>query len=334
METFATEIFSLIKLNISPEYGRAAVLSIPYMLLAMGLIGLYHYFTKKREKYVTVSGAGSRGDRIDLGRSRFLGAGYCVLVWAGSFAIPAIGIAGMALSPQLGSAFEGVTLGNFAAFFELSKIQPVLINTIIFAFLGAVGVVVVATLISYTALKYDHRLARIGDYASTIPLGLPPIVYGLSIFWMILLVPGFNSLHGTIVPLVLAIIFMKTPHGVRIISSNLIQISDEFEEASRVSGWSWFQSFRKIVIPLSLDGIGNAFLFVFIDSMKELAGVVLLITAGSDVFTNYIMQLYGNDPSALPTIAAGAVIFTGFILVFVFIQTKLQGYSASRKFLY
>jgi len=208
-------------------------------------------------------------------------------------------------------------------------------NTLLFSFLGALGVVIVSTLIAYTSLKYDHEWASIGDYASTIPLGLPPIVYGLAVFWMVLVTPGLNNLYGTIFPLVIAIVFMKTPHGVRIISSNMIQIDDELEEASRVCGRSWFDSFRNITVPLSFDGMSNAFLWIFIDSMKELAGIILLITTGGNVFTNYIMGVYSNDPGALPDIAAGAVMFSMVIFGFIILQTRFHGGgSESRRQLY
>jgi len=334
MKTFATEIYVLVSLSNIPRYGEAAILSIPYMLLALLLITVYTYYTRKREKYVTVSGSGSRQSLIDLGAYRYAGLGYCLLVWAMALVVPSIGILGLALSPETGGAFSGFTLENFRDFFSLNGVAGVFANTVLFSFLGAVGVVVVSTLISYTTLKYDHDLARVGDYASTLPLGLPPIVYGLAVFWMILITPGFNSFYGSIVPLVIAIVFMKTPHGVRIISSSMIQIDDELEEASRVVGRSWFDSFRNITVPLSLDGISNAFLFVFIDSMKELAGIILLITTGANVFTNYIMGIYVNDPGALPDIAAGSVLFSMLIFGFILVQTRVQARSGGRKFGY
>lgn len=335
MKTFATEIYSLVSLSNIPNYGEAVILSIPYMLLAMSLITIYAYYTRKTEKFVTVSGSGSRSKTIDLGSSRYAGLGYCLSVWAIALVVPAIGIFGLALSPSIGGAFSSFTLENFGDFFSLNGVIDVFLNTLLFSFLGALGVVIVSTLIAYTTLKYDHDWAKIGDYASTIPLGLPPIVYGLAVFWMVLVTPGLNNLYGTIYPLVIAIIFMKTPHGVRIISSNMIQIDDELEEASRVCGRSWFDSFKNITLPLSFDGMSNAFLWIFIDAMKELAGIILLITTGGNVFTNYIMGVYSNDPGALPDIAAGAVMFSMVIFGFIILQTRFHGGgSVSRKQLY
>ena len=334
MKTFATEIFSLVRLSNVPNYGEAVILSIPYMLLAMTLITVYAYYTNKRDKFVTVSGSGSRNDTIDLGKYRYAGLGYCLSVWGLALVVPAIGIFGLALSPSIGGAFSAFTLENFGDFFQLNGVIEVFMNTLLFAFLGALGVVVVSTLISYTTLKYDHDWSRVGDYASTIPLGLPPIVYGLAVFWMVLVTPGLNNLYGTIFPLVIAIVLMKTPHGVRIISSNMIQIDDELEEASRVCGRSWFDSFRNITLPLSFQGMSNAFLWIFIDAMKELAGIILLITTGGNVFTNYIMGVYSNDPGALPDIAAGAMMFSMVIFGFIILQTRFHGGSAGRRQLY
>ena len=331
MKTFSTEIYSLVRLSNIPNYGEAVILSIPYMLLAMSLITAYAYYTRRREKFVTVSGSGSRNNTIDLGGYRYAGLGYCLSVWSMALVVPAIGIFGLALSPSIGGAFRSFTLKNFVDFFSLNGVIEVFMNTLLFSFLGALGVVVVSTLIAYTSIKYDNSLAKIGDYASTIPLGLPPIVYGLAIFWMVLITPGLNNLYGTIFPLVIAIVFMKTPHGVRIISSNMIQIDDELEEASRVCGHSWAGSFRNITLPLSFDGMSNAFLWIFIDAMKELAGIILLITTGGNVFTNYIMGVYSNDPGALPDIAAGAVMFSMVIFGFIILQTRFHGSGTGRR---
>ena len=77
--------------------------------------------------------------------------------------------------------------------------------------------------------------------------------------------------------------------------------------------------------------MSNAFLWIFIDAMKELAGIILLITTGGNVFTNYIMGVYSNDPGALPDIAAGAVLFSMVIFGFIIIQTRFQGGSSRRQ---
>ena len=106
------------------------------------------------------------------------------------------------------------------------------------------------------------------------------------------------------------------------ISSALITISDELEEASRISGASWFTTFRGIVTPLLKGGILNAFLFVFIDAVKEVSAVVLLITAGNSVLMTVLLFLYNNAPSALPMIAAGSLIIMVFLLLVVAVQSR------------
>ena len=113
-----------------------------------------------------------------------------------------------------------------------------------------------------------------------------------------------------------------------------LRLDDELEEASRVCGRSWFDSFRNITLPLSIDGMSNAFLWIFIDAMKELTGIILLITTGGNVFTNYIMGVYKNDPGALPDIAAGAVMFSMVIFGFIILQTRFHGRGTSRRQLY
>jgi iron(III) transport system permease protein len=184
-----------------------------------------------------------------------------------------------------------------------------------------------ATFIAYTSLKYD-RFTGFGDYVSTIPLGFPPIVYGLAIFWLVLMLPGVDSLYGTIAPLVLALVFTRLPHGTRMVTSNLIQISDELEEASSISGASWTTTFRKVVVPLIKGGVTNTFLYSFIGSMRELGAVVLLITAGNNVLTNLLLQMYSQDAGALPTVAAGSM----FLFLMVLSVVLVYEYAGAGKY--
>lgn len=330
IETLATEIYIVIAHDPTPEYGTASVLSMIYMIVALLMVGVYHYLTKKTFRFETIGGKGGRDNTMDLGAFKYFGLGICMLIWIFAFIIPFGGVLLISLAPNLGDvpgltvALSAITLRNFAGFFELTSIMTVVKNSILVAFGAAVGVTVFSTFISYLTLKTDYSFARVGDYVSTIPLGIPPIVYGLAIFWMVLLIPGLSMTYGTIFPLILAIMFLKIPHGVRMISTNLIQITDELEEASRVAGWSWWDGFKKIVSPLLLGGISNCFLYVLIEGLKELAAIALLITAGNTVFTGLILSWYSQSPGALPKIAAGSLMFSAGLAIIAAMQTKLN----------
>jgi iron(III) transport system permease protein len=318
IDTLATEIFAVVRGSPVPQYNVAGIYSILYVIIAFVAITIYWLTTRQSHKYQTVSG-GSRQTVHQLGRWKYLAVAICLFLWGMSFIAPFIGMLFMSLTPRIGALFSfEFTLANYAQLFSIPSLFDVVFNTVAAGFVTGLLTALFATFIAYTSLKYD-RFTGFGDYVSTIPLGFPPIVYGLAIFWLVLMLPGVDSLYGTIAPLVLALVFTRLPHGTRMVTSNLIQISDELEEASSISGASWTTTFRKVVIPLIKGGVTNTFLYSFIGSMRELGAVVLLITAGNNVLTNLLLQMYSQDAGALPTVAAGSMFLFLMVLSVVLV---------------
>lgn len=324
VNTFATEIYDAMRGGILPSYDIATILSMFYTASALIMIFGYQYITRGGFKFQIVSGRTERSTHLNLGRWRWVASLSCLFIVFIAFGIPIIGILGLAFAYNASELFTQFSLMNFHEFLGLSGLVQVVKTTLILSTTSAIGVVVFSLFLSYTAVKLDVRfITKAADYISALPLGLPPIVYGVAVFWFVMLTPGTKGLYGTIWPLVIAVIFLKIPHGVRMISSSLIQISDELEEAARASGASWFTSARHVTVPLLKDGIANAFLFTFIDSAKELAAIVLLVTAGNQVLMGMLMLIWTQNPSALPMIAAGSIMFTIVLAVLSLVQSKI-----------
>ncbi len=318
IDTLATEIFQVVRGSPVPKYNVAGLYSIVYVLIAFVAITVYWVTTRKTHKYQTVSG-GSRQTVHQLGKWKYLAVAICLFLWGMSFIAPFAGMLFMSLTPRIGALFSlEFTLANYAQLFSIPTLRSVVVNTVAAGFVAGLLTALFATFIAYTSLKYD-RFTGLGDYVSTIPLGFPPIVYGLAIFWLVLMLPGVSTLYGTLAPLVLALVFTRLPHGTRMVTSNLIQISDELEEASSISGASWSTTFRKVIVPLIRGGVTNTFLYSFIGSMRELGAVVLLITAGNNVLTNLLLQMYNQDAGALPVVAAGSMMLFLMVLSIVLV---------------
>ena len=57
-------------------------------------------------------------------------------------------------------------------------------------------------------------------------------------------------MYGTLWILLIAFVTRYIPYGIRYTHSGLLQLHKELEEASYVSGASWFDSMRRIIVPL------------------------------------------------------------------------------------
>ncbi|MEM4303198.1 MAG: ABC transporter permease subunit, partial [Candidatus Caldarchaeum sp.] len=104
--------------------------------------------------------------------------------------------------------------------------------------------------------------------------------------------------------LVIALLVVWLPYSTRIISSALVQVSSEVEEAADIMGVGWFRKTRDLLIPLIRRSMLNSFSYVFINSFRELGAVSILVTSGTYVLTVYIADLLRQSAASLTLIAA------------------------------
>jgi iron(III) transport system permease protein len=66
------------------------------------------------------------------------------------------------------------------------------------------------------------------------------------------------------------------PFGVQITKSVLLQLGPELEEAARISGGSWLQCYRRILVPLLTPTFIVVGLVGFISAARDISTIVLL----------------------------------------------------------
>src|SRR5262245_38180235 len=76
----------------------------------------------------------------------------------------------------------------------------------------------------------------------------------------------------------IAMIIKSMPIGTQVIKSVMLQLGRELEEASIVSGASWFSTYRRILVPLLFPALVTVGLLVFISAVRDISTIVLLAT--------------------------------------------------------
>ena len=66
------------------------------------------------------------------------------------------------------------------------------------------------------------------------------------------------------------------PFGVQIAKSVLVQLGPELEEAARISGGSWLQCYRRVLIPLLTPTLIVVGLLGFMSAARDISTVVLV----------------------------------------------------------
>ena len=145
---------------------------------------------------------------------------------------------------------------------------------------------------------------------ASLPLAFPGVVYAIGLIWTFLTIPGLGYVYGTNWILLFSLMIIWLPYAIRIVSTSLIQIADEMEEASSVLGGGWLRTFTRVTMPLLRGGIVNSFIYVTVDSFRELGAVVLLSNASSILLIVLILNIYEQTASALPVVAALSTLMT------------------------
>jgi len=137
-------------------------------------------------------------------------------------------------------------------------------------------------------------------------------VMGIAILKMYLTIPV--PVYGTIWILVLAFVGRYLPYGMRFSHSALLGVHRELEEVAMVSGASWLQMARHVVVPLILPALFAGWIYVFLITFKELSIALLLYSPGSQVVAVTIWELWENGH--IGELAAFSLVITvGTVLV-------------------
>ncbi len=99
-------------------------------------------------------------------------------------------------------------------------------------------------------------------------------------------------IYGTLWILLIAYVTSEMAYGIRFASAPMHQVGDELEESAQTSGASWWQTFRRVLLPLLLPALLAGWLYVFVASARELSSSILLYSPGNEVVSIRIWELY------------------------------------------
>jgi iron(III) transport system permease protein len=300
--------------KLPPRYGSAGAFAVLLMLVVAGTLYMYFRLTREGERFHTVTGKGYRPALIRLGRWRWVaGTGllaysvvllvlpFLIILWA-SF-LP------FYMQPSL-EAFSKFTLKNYVTALNFPKITDSIRNSVMLG-VGSASVVLTLTLLaSWILVRTKIRGRWLLDFLTTLPLLFPGIVMGLAILRFYLIVP--IPVYGTLWILLIAFCTRYIPYGIRYTHSGLLQLHRELEEASYAAGASWFNSLRRITLPLITPSFLGGWIFVFLLSAKELSMSVLLVSPQTPVVSVAIFELWEN--AQVGELAAFGVIWTAILV--------------------
>ncbi|AMO86530.1 Molybdenum transport system permease protein modB [Solibacillus isronensis B3W22] len=221
------------------------------------------------------------------------------------------------------------TLDHYKALFTDERTWRPIWNSLQMGFIATVGNIIFGVAAAYAMVRLSFKGKTALDILITIPWALPGTVVAVNLIaaFSTESVFTFNQvLIGSFWILPLAYFIRHLPLVFRSTSASLMQLDQSVEEASRSLGASWWYTFRRIVIPLTLSGVLAGTLLAFVQSIGEFVASILIYNTSTIPLSVAIFQkLYAFK---FGTACAYGVLQIILILIVLIISERLSKGSA------
>ena len=295
LPVLTTYIFKLTNWS-PPLYSTAASVAIILMVVTGFLVWLQHRIVSRRS-YTTVAGKAFRPALLNLGPWRYLTLGLAVVYLFVVVVLPTAALTIAAFRKfmfirTIESLFDErqYSLIHFERLFANPLALRSIYNTMEVGIITAIVGGLFAFAIGYTINRTNLPGRRSIDVISTLPVAIPGLVIGVAYLWAWIGLPG--GLYGTIWILALAFVARFMPDTVKALSTSLMQIHRELEEAAWICGKGLLGTIRTIVLPLARPGVIAAMTLLFVLAIRELGSSLFLYTSNTMVMAVLLLDYY------------------------------------------
>ncbi|MBL6428949.1 iron(III) transport system permease protein [Maritimibacter alkaliphilus HTCC2654] len=286
-----------------PNYGGAAAVALPFLLMGILLLALYNLAVRRADKFVTVTGKAYRQRRLELGRWKvpsmlFLSAYVLlagilpalVLVWTAFFGF----------APPSLASLSSFSAEPFQRLFASREFWLAIRNTFFVAAASAAIITMLGGLVAWVVMRLKFPGRTLLDFFSFMSIGIPSVIAGLAIMLLYLTLPV--GIYGTVWILVIAYSY-RLAISTRLAKAGLLQMHKELEEASSASGATWISTQWRVVLPLMRPALFSSFVLLFIVGVREFTLPLILHSPDNVVLSVLLWRLYQNGD----TIGAAAL---------------------------
>jgi len=221
------------------------------------------------------------------------------------------------------------TLANYSSIFQNGDFTRALFNSVVVSFSTTILSLIIGSFAGYALarLRFPRKFLILAIVLSISTF--PPISIAAPVFKLFTDIGLYNTYLGLILPS----LTFALPLTIYILTSFFKEIPRELEEAALVDGATYFQAFRKVVIPLAAPGMVTAGMLVFIASWTEfLFAITLTSTPDARTVPAAIAFFTGSQQFEQPlgTLSAASVVVTVplIVLVLIFQRRIVAGLTA------
>lgn len=329
LQVYSTKIHELVTWE-PPQFAPAMALSTMFLGVLLLMVALQRRYIGKRN-YETVTGRGFSMRSTPLGRWRYPAFALVLTFALFITVVPTVLLVTGTFMKLFGffHIADPWTLENWRATLSDPVLMRSLWNTVAIGLgAGFVGVLFYS-LIAYAVVKTRQHGRWLLDFLSWLPWSIPGILLGVALLWTFLQTKMFLPIYGTIYILMIAMLIKSMPFGTQMIKSVLIQLGGDLEEASKVCGATWFDTFRRVTLPLIMPALITVGLVGFISAARDISTVVLLGSGRSRTLSLLMLDFAAGAEFEKATVVA--VIIVGLVVVAALLARAVGGKVGMRE---
>jgi iron(III) transport system permease protein len=280
VRVYTTEVFTAFAALY--DFGRAVVLTLPLLLVCVA---------------VAAAAAILLGDRLLVPR-RSIGVSPVMFDgWRRPAAVAVSIVIAIAVAlPVVTLIVETSGTRSLAA--AVSGSANAIVNSLVFASVGATVVVAVAIWIGYVQARAGRAYRLAAQVLLVVLFAIPSTIVGVGLIGLWNRPGPLGALYGTDLMFLLAYLARFVPVAALILAAAISAISVSQEEAAAVSGAPWVRTMRTIVLPQMRLGIAAAWVVAFVLAFGELGVSVLVAPPGEATLPIRVYTIIANTPSS------------------------------------
>jgi iron(III) transport system permease protein len=284
LDVLTTKIYREAISVSPPNHNLAATYGMSLLIITLTLVYLYRRLTARSERFATITGRGYRPHTIDLGRWRYAGSAAAVLILGMIVALPFLVLVLTSLLPfyevPTWATLKVLTLKHYDYLLHSERVARAFQVSGVLATVGATAAMILASAIGYLTVRTKLRGRGILDALTFIPWAFPGTALAIGLLWGYVRLP--IAVYATIWILLIGYVTRFLPYGLRTMTSTMVQVHTELEEASRVCGAGVLATFRRILLPLLRPGFMAGWAILATIFMREFSLSLFLYTPASE----------------------------------------------------
>jgi iron(III) transport system permease protein len=323
IEVFTTKIYREAIGAFPPNQNLAATYAVSLLLITMTFVYFYRRLTFRTERYVTVTGRGYRPNIIDLGRWRYAASALAGSILLLIVVLPFIVLIYVSFTTYVhvpsARTWELLTFDNYRSNLTDSRTFRALQNSLLLAVGGATLCMVLAAVTAWVTTKTKAAGRGVIEALTFIPWAFPGTALAIGLLWTYVYMP--LPIYGTLWILLIGYITRFLPYGLRAMTSTVVQIHNDLQEASMVCGAGFIATFRRVLLPLLRPGFIAGWIILATIYLREFSTSIFLYSPGSEPLGPLLYHFYidGN----LGPMCSLAVIVSFICIMLILVARRL-----------